>query len=200
MGQPTTPAEPTAEPSTPPATPAEPATGDGLGEAGKKALDAERAARKALEAEVKALKERDPVKEVLAKLGQTQEPGTDPVAALAERVTKAEERAAKAELENMRNSVRDAKGLTPAQAAELVGATRDDLEAHADRLLAAFPASTTAANGSTPGTPAPDPSQGARGGGADLHAALTAARSKGDVMESIRLQGGLLDAARAKQQ
>lgn len=207
MGQPNPPAEgatPPADPTTPPGTPpAEPATGDGLGEAGKKLLAEMRAENKDLQKQVKALQDRDPLKDLLAKLGgQPIEPGTDPVAALTERVTKAEERADKAELAGLLRDVADAKGLTKAQAAELVGTTQEQLEAHADRLLAAFPAApaTGGSTPPTPGTPAPDPSQGSRGGGADLHAAIKAAQDKGDVMEAIRLKGRLLEDARAKQQ
>lgn len=189
MTAPTPPAEPGATPPAEPTTapPAEPATGDGLGEAGRKALEAERTARKELEKQIKALESRDPLKELLAKLGdQPVAPGTDPVAALAERVTKAEERAAKAELDNLRTAVRDAKGLTAEQAAELRGSTLEDLAAHADRLLAAFPAAANG-NGATTGIPRPDPSQGARGSSNHIEAAITEARKKGDTREVIRL-------------
>ncbi|MFI8084370.1 hypothetical protein ACIF6L_26650 [Kitasatospora sp. NPDC086009] len=53
--------------------------------------------------------------------------------------------------------VAGAKGLTPEQAGRLQGATREELEADADALRAAF------GGGSTSGTPAP-PSGGPRGG------------------------------------
>ena len=42
-------------------------------------------------------------------------------------------------LEQMRREVADEKGLTPAQARRLVGTTREELEADADDVLAAFP-------------------------------------------------------------
>ena len=42
-------------------------------------------------------------------------------------------------LENLRREVADEKGLTPAQARRLVGATREELEADADDVLEAFP-------------------------------------------------------------
>ena len=42
-------------------------------------------------------------------------------------------------LEQMRREVAEEKGLTPAQARRLVGSTREELEADADDVLAAFP-------------------------------------------------------------
>ena len=42
-------------------------------------------------------------------------------------------------LEALRREVADEKGLTPAQARRLVGTTREELEADADDVLAAFP-------------------------------------------------------------
>lgn len=45
-------------------------------------------------------------------------------------------------LEQLRREVADEKGLTPAQARRLVGTTRDELEADADEVLAAFPINT----------------------------------------------------------
>jgi hypothetical protein len=187
MTAPTPPAEPSAtppaDPTQPPTPPALPATGDGLGDAGRKALDAERTARKELEKQVKDLQARDPVKALLEALGQKPEPGQDPSQALTERIAAMEERTAKAELEALRLKVAADKGLSPKQAARLRGATRDELEADADELLADFPGST-----STPGTPRPDPTQGARGSTNDLQAQLKAAQDKGDVREAIRIK------------
>ena len=45
-------------------------------------------------------------------------------------------------LENLRREVADEKGLTPAQARRLVGSTREELEADADEVIAAFPINT----------------------------------------------------------
>lgn len=42
-------------------------------------------------------------------------------------------------MEQLRREVAEEKGLTPAQARRLVGATRDELEADADDVLATFP-------------------------------------------------------------
>jgi hypothetical protein len=77
------------------------------------------------------------------------------------------------------------KGLTAAQAKRLQGSTREELEADADDLLATFP---TAPAG--PRTPAPDPSQGARGGqpGPDLDAQIREAQTKNDWRTVISLQ------------
>lgn len=77
---------------------------------------------------------------------------------LTERITAAEKRANDAEAKAMRLEVASAKGLTPAQAKRLVGATQEELEADADEILEAFP---------TPGAkrpPSPKPSSDLRGG------------------------------------
>lgn len=57
---------------------------------------------------------------------------------LADRVSAAEERAARAESEQLRFQVAAAKKLTPAQAKRLQGTTLEELEADADDLLEAF--------------------------------------------------------------
>ncbi len=59
---------------------------------------------------------------------------------LNERLSAAEQRAQDAEARAVRLEVATAKGLTPAQAKRLVGATREELEADADEILEAFPA------------------------------------------------------------
>ncbi|MEV4767791.1 hypothetical protein [Micromonospora humida] len=79
----------------------------------------------------------------------------------AERLTAAEQRAEQAELRALRLEVAAEKGLTPAQAKRLVGASREELEADADDILATFPTSPAQPERKTP---KPDPSQGARGG------------------------------------
>ncbi|HET7664598.1 MAG TPA: hypothetical protein VFK56_00635, partial [Mycobacterium sp.] len=57
---------------------------------------------------------------------------------LREASSAAEKRAAEAESKAMRFEVAHEKGLTPAQAKRLIGSTREELEADADELLAAF--------------------------------------------------------------
>lgn len=160
-------------------------------------LKAEREARKVLEKQIKALEDRDPLKAIAEALGA--KPGEAKGDDLAATVKQMQQQMQAAELKALRLEVAAEKGLTPQQAARLQGATREELAADADALKELFPTPAQGAPAGN-GSPAPDPSQGARGGGADLHAAIAAAREKGDVMESIRLQRGLLDTARAKQQ
>jgi hypothetical protein len=74
------------------------------------------------------------------------------------------------------------KGLTAAQAARLVGRTREELTADADALLEAFKDVA-----GTPGTPKPDPTQGPRGE-IDFDAQIADAEAKGDIKTSIRLK------------
>lgn len=118
---------------------------DPLGDAGKKALAAERDARKAAEKE-------------LAKYRKAEADKADADKTEAEKRAAAEQRAVDAEMRATRLEVAHDKGLTPAQAKRLVGTTKEELEADADEILRDFP--TTPAK---PATPKPDPSQGARG-------------------------------------
>ena len=187
MGQPD-PADPGATPPAPNTEPpkTEPATGDGLGDAGKRALDALRAENKELAKQLKEIAGRDPLKQLLEALGQKPEPGKDAVATLTEQVQQLQRGQAEAQLKAARLEVAAAKGLTPAQAARLQGSTREELEADADQLKALFPAAPAATG--TPGVPAPDPSQGARGGGPDRESLIRDAQAKGDWREVIRLQ------------
>lgn len=121
-------------------------TDDKLGEAGLKALQAERDARKAAE---KALTDAQTVWETEK---------ADYVAQLASKdqeretaVKEAVEKAAKAEATALRVTIAARKGIDPELADRLVGATREELEADADKLLQHF----------MPGrVPPRDPSQG----------------------------------------
>ena len=127
----------------------EPATGDeSLGDAGKKALDAER--RKARE----AARERDAL---ATRLKEFEDRDKSEGEKVAERLTAAETRAAQAEARAARLDVAFEKGLTPAQAKRLVGNTREELEADADEILRDFPTAPAA-----PGRPMGDIGQGAR--------------------------------------
>lgn len=106
----------------------QPATGD-LGDAGKKALDAERREKRAaekraadLEARLKEFEDRDKTESTRA----------------TERAEAAEKRAAEAEARALRLEVASEKGLTPAQAKRLVGDSREELEADAQELLDTF--------------------------------------------------------------
>lgn len=189
MGQPTPPADPSATPpadpsKTPEPTPTTPpATGDGLGDAGKKALEAERAARKELEKQIKELQARNPVAELLAKLGEKPAAGQDANQAVLDRIAALERSKADAELRALRAEVANAKKLPDGLAARLQGSTKEELEADADALLALIPAAT-----GTPGTPKPDPSQGPRGGANDLAAAIAEATKAGDWQRAIALK------------
>jgi cell division septum initiation protein DivIVA len=106
----------------------QPATGD-LGDAGKKALDAERREKRAaekraadLEARLKEFEDRDKTETTRA----------------VERAEAAEKAAAAAEARALRLEVASEKGLTPAHAKRLVGETREELESDADELLDTF--------------------------------------------------------------
>jgi hypothetical protein len=149
--------DPAADPpaADPPADPKPDA--DSLGDAGKKALAAERDARKAAEKE-------------LAKYRKAEADKADADKSEAEKRAAAEQRAVDAELRATRLEVAHEKGLTPAQAKRLVGSTRDELAADADEILRDFP--TAAAK---PAGPKPDPSQGARGEPASRPTSLGAA-------------------------
>lgn len=106
----------------------QPATGE-LGDAGKKALDAERRDKRAaekratdLEARLKEFEDRDKTESTRA----------------IERAEAAEKALAAAESRALRLEIASEKGLTPAQAKRLVGETREELEADASELLETF--------------------------------------------------------------
>lgn len=124
-----------------------------LGEAGKKALAAERARATSAEKELaryrKAEQDKaDAEKSELQKAVEARET--------------AEKKAAEADLRALRLEVAQDKGLTATQAKRLVGSTREELETDADELLSAFPAPAKDAD-PKPRGPKPDPSQGPKG-------------------------------------
>lgn len=155
-----------------------------LGPAGEKALREEREARKALEKQVADLAPLKRIAEALGAGGPATN-GKSEVEALAERFAQHEQDLAAERTARHRAEVAHEKGLTPAQAARLQGGTREELLADADALIALFP---TAASSATPGTPKPDPSQGARGAGPDINARIAEAQAKGDWRTVIHLQ------------
>jgi hypothetical protein len=180
--------DPPARPVVPPTTPPAPVGDQPLGPAGEKALTAEREARKALE---RQLAELAPLRKLAEAIGGQQgDPAAgkvDPVAALQDRLAKHEETLAEERAARYRAEVAHEKGLTAAQAARLIGTTRDELSADADALVAAFGSTPQA----KPGTPRPDLSQGAKGtGAADTEALIADARKRGDIDAVIRLQMG----------
>lgn len=171
---------------TPPTPPADPAP-DGdkpLGPAGEKAFREEREARKALEKQIAALAPLQKLAEALGN-GQQQPGGKSEVELINERFAELERTAADERGARWRLEVAAEKGLTPQQAARLNGGTREELAADADSLLELFP---TAPAG--PRNPAPDPSQGARGGqpGPDLAAQTAAAIKAGDWRTAAAIQ------------
>lgn len=159
-----------------------------LGEGGKKALAAEREARKALEKQIAALAPLQKLADALG-TGTPAAGGKSEVELLNERFAEHEKTVAEERAARWRAEVAHEKGLTPAQAARLAGATRDELLADADALLALFPAAASA----NPGTPKPDPSQGARGGGLSVDAQIAEAQKKGDWRTVISLQNQKLN-------
>lgn len=167
------------EPSTTP--PTDPPQDQPLGPAGQKALAAEREARKTLE---RQLAELSPLKQLAEAISGGQKPadGKSEVDLLNEKFASYEKDLAAEREARWRAEVAQAKGLTAQQAARLRGTSREELEADADELLSLFPTG--------PRTPAPDPSQGARGGqpGPDLQAQIDAAKAKGDFKTAIALE------------
>jgi hypothetical protein len=142
----------TTTPPPAPATPPAPAgTGD-LGDAGKKALDEERAARREAEKTRKDLEARlKELEPLAAKAKKLEEASKTEAEKLTERATAAEKRATDAESKALRMEVAAAKGLTQAQAKRLVGATKEELEADADELLASFGGGDTTGGGGAKG-------------------------------------------------
>ncbi|GAB2951959.1 hypothetical protein GCM10027280_45430 [Micromonospora polyrhachis] len=178
------PGDPATPPTTPPADPAPstPPADEPLGPGGTKALAAEREARKALE---KQLGELAPLKQIADLLGgKPSGDGRTDLERLTERLTQHETELAAERSARYRAEVAAERGLTPQQAARLQGATREELLADADALLALFP---TAPAG--PRMPAPDPSQGARGTApADLDVQIADAETRGDWQRVISLK------------
>lgn len=96
----------------------------------KKALDAERKARREAERQLKQMADR------LKEIEDKDKSDTDKLREQVEQLkSEAQQNATKA----MRAEIAAEKGLTPAQAKRLVGASREELEADADEILEAFP-------------------------------------------------------------
>jgi hypothetical protein len=179
---------------TPPSGPApaatEPApTGDQpLGPAGQKALAAEREARKELEKKLAALSPLQKLADAIG-TGQQQPGGKSEVELLNERFATYETQLSEERQARWRAEVAAAKGLTPQQAARLHGTSLEEFTADADALIELFPAAAAR-------NPAPDPSQGARGGqpGPDLQAQIAEARKAGDFRKAISLERSKLAA------
>lgn len=138
----------------------EPAKGDegepkgtDLGDAGKKALDAERREKRAAEKRAAELE---------ARLKEFEDRDKTEAQKLAERAEKAERDLAAIQQNALRAEVALEKGLTPSQAKRLIGATREELEADADELLKDL------GDAGKPRAPKPDPNQGRTPNGVPL--------------------------------
>lgn len=122
--------------------------------------DPDAGAKKALDDERKARRDAEKVaNDLRAKLKEFEDKDKSDGEKLSEKITAAEKRASDAEARAMRLEVAAAKGLTPAQAKRLVGATQEELEADADEILEAFPTK----DGATP-PPSRKPSTDLKGG------------------------------------
>lgn len=182
------PGDPAPAPTNPPPPAPAPAPADPadqpLGPAGQKALAAEREARKELEKKLAAL---SPLQQLADALGggQQQAGGKTEVELLNEKFATYESQLADERQARWRAEVAAAKGLTPQQAARLQGASLEEFTADADALVALFPAAPAG-----PRNPAPDPSQGARGGqpGPDHAAKVAELKAKGDIWGAVALE------------
>lgn len=187
-GQPATGQQPPAQQQPTPQSGQQPGATPGdepLGAAGLKALQDEREARKALEKQLNALK---PLADLLGNNAPTGD-GKSDLDKLTERIEAAEKAAAEERMARWRLEVAGEKGLTPQQAARLAGATREELAADADALLALFPQQAAGQQQQQqPGTPKPDPTQGSRGAGSDIDARIAEAEKNGKVSEAIALK------------
>jgi hypothetical protein len=96
-----------------------------LGDAGKRALEAERKARRAAESRLRELE---------AKAKEAEDAEKTEVERLKGQVADLTKRAEGAELTAARYEVAAAKGLSPAQARRLVGSTKEELETDAEEM------------------------------------------------------------------
>jgi membrane protein involved in colicin uptake len=108
----------------------------GLGEGGKKALDAERKARGAAEKQAAAAQKK--AEDLARRLQAIEDRDKTETQKLAEAKTAAEREAATAKQELMRYRVAAAKKLPAALADRLKGSTEDEMTEDADRLLEVF--------------------------------------------------------------
>jgi hypothetical protein len=142
-----------------------------LGEAGKKALAAERAARKTAEKSAA---------ELLARVQAFEDADKSETEKAAARAEAAEKRAAEAEAKAMRVEVADELNVPKELRKFLTATDEDSLRSQAEELLTAFTAATAASRT----TPRPDPTQGAKPASAALPQ-LTSADADGMTSEQI---------------
>jgi Spy/CpxP family protein refolding chaperone len=139
-----------------------------LGDAGKQAIDRMKAernqARKELSDVKGQLEKLAPLQKLAEALGaKPDDDGKTDFAALTARLGQHEQELAAERLARFRVEVASEKGLTPAQAKRLNGATREELAADADEILKIFPTAPASGSGQRSGGLRPDPSQGSRG-------------------------------------
>ena len=173
---PPTPAPPAVEPTAPP-------EGAPLGDAGLKALQAERTRAAKAEADLKALQQ---------KIEDSQKTAEQKAA---DAITAATATAAQAEARALRYEVAAAKGLDLALAARLTGSTKEELEADADTLMALIPPKAPEA---PPAPPVGPTVPGQQPGGVNPPAQVTqsdldalAAAGKYDEINRMRREGRL---------
>lgn len=170
----------TADPAAPPAPDSSAPNPDNepLGEAGMKALQAEREQRKTLEKQLA---------DAAAKVKAFEDEKLTEAEKLTKARTEAEQQAADAQRELARYKVIAELGV-PAELQEFVtGADEATIRASAGKLVAAFAASRQ------PGIPKPDPSQGANPHGTPtLTEQASDALAKGDVKASIAFKAAQL--------
>jgi hypothetical protein len=117
--------DPAADPSKTDTDPAG-AGDDGLGDAGKRALAAEREAAKQAQKEAK---------EAQAKLKEREDADLSEAEKAKKEAKESQERADKAEAKLMHTEVAEKKKLKPGMASRLAGDTKEELEKDADKLL-----------------------------------------------------------------
>lgn len=192
--EPTTPPEggPTQQPGDPAAN--APGAGDPqpkdeqLGEAGLRALQAEREARRALEDELKTLAPLKQIADAIRGGKHVPEDEKTEIEKLSEQIQQLQQQNEQERIGRLRIEVATAAGLTPEQAARLQGGSREELAADAEALKALFAVQEPAG----PRRPAPDPSQGWRGAPPDLQSQIAAAESKGDWQTAMALKSQML--------
>ncbi len=187
-GDPTPDQPNSAPPAQPTNQPGDPAAGDKpLGPGGEKALREERETRKALERQLQEQAAKFAPLERLAEAlaGDQGKPGgKSEVELLQEKFDRYERDLAAERQARWRVEVAAEKHLPAGLAERLQGATRAELADDADKLAALIPATPA-----QPGTPRPDPTQGARGATVnDLDAQIADAEAKGDVRRAIALK------------
>jgi hypothetical protein len=160
--------------------------GEQLGEAGLRALQAEREARKALEEELKGLAPLKQLAEAIRGGKHVPEDEKTEVEKLSEQIQQLQAANEQERLGRLRLEVATAAGLTPEQAARLQGSSREELAADAEALKALFPSAEPAG----PRRPVPDPTQGARGP-VDLSSQIREAEANGDIATAIALKARL---------